>query len=458
MVGGAAAEPVGGVRDDRVAVAVAGLLSFVAMFDMNVVNVALPRIAAGFDADPRSVQWVVLAYAIPAVALLLPAGRWLDRVALRPALLLAVAVFAAANLAAVVAPSLPVLVGLRALQGVGGAVLMVLMPVLAMAAVAPQRRGRAMAVPATAGPVGGVLGPAVGGPLIELAGWRVAFVPAVLVSLAAVVLVRRSRIVAGVLAGPDRAGLVDATLLVAGLGAVCAVATGLLTGPVAVAVAVVAGVAALVAWGARPGARSVAAALRPGGTAPTVAVALLAGAFAAASYLVTVGLQAGGSGPAAAGFVLLAFPLGMVVAGPPAGRLADRFSPRAVAVAGVALAAAGFALLAALPDVGSAAPVDVAWRVALAGLGTGLYGGPTQVLVLAGAARDRMATAGAGVQCARALGFALGPAAAALAWNSEGAVAVLATRPALTVAAVTAVVAALVLIPHRARTTTEEKP
>nr|WP_062401741.1 MFS transporter [Pseudonocardia sp. AL041005-10] len=326
MVGGAAAEPVGGVRDDRVAVAVAGLLSFVAMFDMNVVNVALPRIADGFDADPRSVQWVVLAYAIPAVALLLPAGRWLDRVALRPALLLAVAVFAAANLAAVVAPSLPVLVGLRALQGVGGAVLMVLMPVLAMAAVAPQRRGRAMAVPATAGPVGGVLGPAVGGPLIELAGWRVAFVPAVLVSLAAVVLVRRSRIVAGVLAGPDRAGLVDATLLVAGLGAVCAVATGLLTGPAAVAVAVVAGIAALVAWGARPGARSVAAALRPGGTAPTVAVALLAGAFAAASYLVAVGVQAGGSGPAAAGFVLLAFPLGMVVAGPPAGRLADRFS------------------------------------------------------------------------------------------------------------------------------------
>ncbi|MEU9821148.1 MFS transporter [Pseudonocardia alni] len=453
MVGGAAAEPVGAVRDDRAAVAVAGLLSFVAMFDMNVVTVALPRIADGFGADPRAVQWVVLAYAIPAVALLLPAGRWLDRVAARPALLLAVAVFAAANLAAVVAPSLPVLVGLRALQGVGGAVLMVLMPVLAMAAVAPQRRGRAMAVPATAGPVGGVLGPAVGGPLIELAGWRVAFVPAVLVSLAAVVLVRRSRIVAGVLAGPDRAGLVDAALLVAGLGVVCAVATGLLTGPAAVTVAVVAGVAALVAWGARPGARSVAAALRPGGTAPTVAVALLAGAFAAASYLVAVGLQAGGSGPAAAGFVLLAFPLGMVVAGPPAGRLADRFSPRAVAVAGVALAAVGFALLAALPD-GEWTPIDVAWRVALAGLGTGLYGGPTQVLVLAGAARERMATAGAGVQCARALGFAVGPAAAALAWNTEGTV--LATRPALIVAAVTAVVAALLLIGHRGRPTTEE--
>ncbi|WP_226364813.1 MFS transporter [Pseudonocardia sp. ICBG162] len=450
---GTASEPAGQVRDDRAAVAMAGLLSFTAMFDMNVVTVALPRIAEGFGADPRTVQWVVLAYAIPAVALLLPAGRWLDRVAVRPALLTAVGVFAAANLTAVVAPSLPVLVGLRVLQGAGGAVLMVLMPVLAVAAVAPQRRGRAMAVPATAGPVGGVLGPAVGGPTIELVGWRVAFVPAVLVSLVAVVLVRRSRIVAGVLAGPDRAGIADASLLVAGLGLVCAVGTGLLAGTAVVSAAVVVAVAALTAWGARPGARSVAAALRPRGAAPAAAVALLAGAFAAASYLVAVGLQAGGSGPAAAGFVLLAFPLGMVVAGPPAGRLADRFSPRAVAVAGVALAAVGFALLAALPD-GEWTPVDVAWRVALAGLGTGLYGGPTQVLVLAGAARERMATAGAGVQCARALGFAVGPAAAGLAWNTEGTV--LATRPALIVAAVAAVVAALLLIGHRGRPTTEE--
>ncbi|OLL70044.1 putative transmembrane efflux protein [Pseudonocardia sp. Ae168_Ps1] len=444
------------MRDDRAAVAVAGLLSFVAMFDMNVVTVALPRIAEGFGADPRSVQWVVLAYAIPAVALLLPAGRWLDRVAVRPALLTAVGVFAAANLMAVVAWSLPVLVGLRALQGVGGAVLMVLMPVLAIAAVAPQRRGRAMAVPATAGPIGGVLGPAVGGPMIEMVGWRVAFVPAVLVSLLAVVLVRRSRIPAGRFTGPDGPGLADAALLITGLGLACAVATGVLTGPAVVATAVAVAVAALATWASRPGARSVAAALLPRGAAPAVAVALLAGAFAAASYLVAVGVQAGGSGPAAAGLALLAFPLGMVVAGPAAGQLADRYSPRAVAIAGVVLAAVGFALLAVLPDAESWNPVDVAWRVALAGLGTGLYGGPTQVLVLAGAAQDRMATAGAGVQCARALGFAVGPAAAALAWNTEGTV--LATRPALIVAALTAAGAALVLIPYRDRPTTEEDP
>lgn len=163
MVEGRTARSGGETRDDRAAVAVAGLLSFVAMFDMNVVTVALPRIADGFVADPRSVQWVVLAYAVPAVALLLPAGRWLDRIALRPALFAAVGVFAVANIAAVVAPSLPVLVGLRAVQGAAGAVLMVLMPVLATAAVAPHRRGRAMAVPATAGPIGGVLGPASAG-------------------------------------------------------------------------------------------------------------------------------------------------------------------------------------------------------------------------------------------------------------------------------------------------------
>ncbi|OLM08208.1 hypothetical protein Ae505Ps2_6326c [Pseudonocardia sp. Ae505_Ps2] len=87
-------------------------------------------------------------------------------------------------------------------------------------------------------------------------------------------------------------------------------------------------------------------------------MALLAGAFAAASYLVAVGLQTGGSGPAAAGLALLAFPLGMVVAGPAAGRLADRYSPRAVAIAGGVLAAVGFAVLAGLPDAESWNPVD----------------------------------------------------------------------------------------------------
>ncbi|ANY08474.1 MFS transporter [Pseudonocardia sp. HH130630-07] len=447
--------PPGTTHDDRAAVAVAGLLAFVAMFDMNVVNVALPAIGDGFAAGPSSAQWVVLAYAVPAVALLLPAGRWTDRGAVRPVTLVALTVFGLANAAAVLAPTLPVLVALRFVQGAGAAVLMVLMPVLAVAAVGPQRRGRAMAVPATAGPVGGVLGPALGGPLVETAGWRVVFVPAVVLVVVAMLLVGRSRIAGGRIARPDRPGVVDAGLLVVGLGLVGAVTTGAAgRGALPVAVLLVLSGAALGAWAWRPGARTVAAVLWAGrGVAPATAVGLLAVAFAAASYLVAVGLQHCGTGPAVTGLTLLAFPLLMAVAGPVAGRLADRLGPRPVAVAGAALAAAGFGLLATLPALGSWEPADVAWRLAVAGLGTGLYGGPTQLMVLAGAGRDRTATAGAGVQCARALGFAIGPAAAALAWSDDGAL--LHARPALVLAAVAAAIGALLLI-RPTRPTTEE--
>lgn len=71
--------PVGSAGEDRwLLVAVAGLLSFVAMLDMNIVNVALADIADGLHVSAATAQWTVLGYQLPVVALLLPVGRWLD--------------------------------------------------------------------------------------------------------------------------------------------------------------------------------------------------------------------------------------------------------------------------------------------------------------------------------------------------------------------------------------------
>ncbi|GGX33535.1 asparagine synthase C-terminal domain-containing protein [Streptomyces noursei] len=74
-------------------VAVAGICAFLAMFDMSVVTVAVPDIAAGFDVPVSVAHWAALAYQLPVVALLLPAGRWLDRAPLRPVVLGALAGF-----------------------------------------------------------------------------------------------------------------------------------------------------------------------------------------------------------------------------------------------------------------------------------------------------------------------------------------------------------------------------
>ncbi|MGW1680653.1 hypothetical protein [Saccharopolyspora sp. NPDC002376] len=56
------------------------------MLDMNIVNVGLADISRAFGISPGAAQWAALGYQLPVVALLIPAGRWLDQVGLRPAL------------------------------------------------------------------------------------------------------------------------------------------------------------------------------------------------------------------------------------------------------------------------------------------------------------------------------------------------------------------------------------
>ncbi|MFF1798906.1 MFS transporter, partial [Kitasatospora sp. NPDC058263] len=173
--------------DRWILVVAAGLLSFVAMLDMNVVNLALTDIAAGLHVSSTTAQWAVLGYQLPLVALLLPAGRWLGQVGARSALLLAVSCFALCSVLAAVAPWAGWLIAARLAQGAFGAVLFVLMPVLAATAVRPQLRGRAMSVPATLGPLGAVTGPVLGGLLLDHVGWRAIFLvklPVCLVALA----------------------------------------------------------------------------------------------------------------------------------------------------------------------------------------------------------------------------------------------------------------------------------
>ncbi|MFC9327103.1 MFS transporter [Kitasatospora sp. NPDC057015] len=402
-------------------VAVAGMLSFVAMLDMNVVNLALTDLARDLGVSAGVAQWAVLGYQLPLVALLLPAGRWLDQVGIRPALLTAVGGFAVAGAFAAVAPWAVWLIVARLVQGAFGAVLFVLMPVLAMRSVRPGLRGRAMSVPATLGPLGAVTGPAVGGLLLDHFGWRAVFLVKLPVCLAAWLIARRCAPPGGRLRRPDAASLADAGLvggavaaLLLGLGLSSASPAWLLLGVPAVPL--------LARWSRGPGGRPVREVLRAGGTHGLhAAVLAVAAGFAAMHYLVALHLRRDEAVSATAtGLAVLCFPLAMGLTGPLGGRLADRFGARPVAVAGAGLTAVGLLLLVPLGD-GWSLPA-VAWRLALAGAGMGLYGGPVQALVMSSAPPERTATAGSAVQLARSLGFTLGPALGAAGWAIGGGV------------------------------------
>ncbi|TVT60505.1 MFS transporter [Amycolatopsis rhizosphaerae] len=400
-------------------VAAGGLVSFVAMLDMNIVNVGLAPISRDFGISPGAAQWAALAYQLPVVALLVPAGKWLDQVGLRPALLAALAGFTMFSLSSALSPWPAWLFVSRAGQGIFGAVLFVLMPAIAARSVRPQARGRAMSVPATLGPLGAVVGPAAGGLLLDAFGWRAIFLVKIPFCVVAFALARRHAPAGGALRGPDRRAALDGGLAAAALTSVLLALTFGGNDPRWLLLLAAAAVP-FTLWLKGSGAEPVRGLLRDRGPGRvTLAVLALAAAFGAMNYLVALHLQrSDGISAAATGLTMLAFSAAMAVFGPVGGKLADHWGARRTTVTGAALTAAGLLLL--LPLGTGWHPADVAWRLALAGAGMGLYGGPAQLLALTSAAPERMNTAGAVVQLGRSLGFTLGPALATTGWALSG--------------------------------------
>lgn len=399
-------------------VAVAGVLSFVVMFTMSIVNVALADIGRDFDVSPATALWAVMGYQLSVVSLLLPAGRWLDSAGLRPALLFSITGFATFSVVAALSPWLAWLIVARIAQGAFGATLFVLMPVLAARAVRPQQRGRAMSIPATLGPLGAAAGPAIGGVLLDSLGWRAVFLVKVPFCVAAVVIAWKSAPHGGTLTVPDRRALTDAGLIACSVALVLLAVTFAHSSSAWVLLALVAA-GPLAIW-LRTGGRPVMLALRKSKTAPVnAAVLAVALGFAAMTYVVALHLQLyDGIDAATTGLTVLCFSAAMGVAGPIGGRLADKWGARPTAVTGAAITATGFLLL--LTAASPWTPGALAWRLALAGLGMGLYGGPTQMLVMSSVPPDLLATAGSTVQLSRSLGFTLGPPLATIAWTLGG--------------------------------------
>src|ERR1700712_1562636 len=145
--------------------------SGLAQLDGTVVNVALPRIGADLGANLTSLQWTLNAYTLTLSGLLLLGGSLGDRLGRRRIFALGVLRFAIASAGCALAPTVQVLIGMRALQGVAAALLMP--GSLAILEAVFRRQDRAAAVGAWSG-LGGIataIGPVVGGLLVGMAPW-----------------------------------------------------------------------------------------------------------------------------------------------------------------------------------------------------------------------------------------------------------------------------------------------
>lgn len=276
------------------------LAMLLASLGTSIANIALPTLAAAFAAPFGDVQAVVVVYLATLTLAVLAAGWLGDRYGLKPMLIAGLALFAFAALFSALAPTLPLLIGARALQGVGAAFLMTLAMALLRASAPPARLGRAMGLIGTLSALGMALGPALGGVLLPLTGWRGLFwiqLPPTLLALGLAI---------AVLPGMGRPGATAARVR---LGAV-------LDRPLLANLAI------------------------NGLVAAVMMATLVVGPF-----FLGLGLPA-----AAVGAVMALGPVVSIVGGVPSGRLVDQLGPDRVLMLGLGLLLGGAVLLALLPD------------------------------------------------------------------------------------------------------------
>lgn len=146
-----------------------------ASLGISVASVLLPTLMRSFSATVSDVQWVVLAYLMSVTVTIVSAGRLGDLFGHRRVLISGLVVFIAASVLSAAAPSLGLLIAGRALQGLGGAILIALPMSIARDVVPTERLGTAMGLLGTTSAVGTALGPSLGGLLLTWGDWRMAF-------------------------------------------------------------------------------------------------------------------------------------------------------------------------------------------------------------------------------------------------------------------------------------------
>jgi len=145
---------------------------FMLLLDGTIVNIAIPSIMDAFQTGFSQVEWVMNAYLLVFAVLLITAGRLGDLYGRKAILVSGLCVFTLASLACGLAPGIGWLIGFRALQGLGGAMMMPSTLSILANVFPPEERGKAMGFWGAVSGVSLALGPSLGGLLVEAQSWR----------------------------------------------------------------------------------------------------------------------------------------------------------------------------------------------------------------------------------------------------------------------------------------------
>ena len=207
-------------RRTTAVVGVLALAVFMSSLDLFIVNLAFPYIAKQYPGTSlSSLSWVLNAYTIVFAAVLVPAGRWADRIGRRRLFVAGLAVFTLGSVLCGLAPGVAALIAARVIQAAGAGAMVPASLSLLLAAVPPAARAKALGTWSALGALGAALGPVIGGSLVQI-DWRWVFWINVPVGVAAVILAVRVVPESRDSSSRGRPDLVGAVLLAASVGLV----------------------------------------------------------------------------------------------------------------------------------------------------------------------------------------------------------------------------------------------
>ena len=354
------ARPATSLREGWVVLTALILATLAVTVDNTVLNVALPSISADLHASTSELQWIVNAYGLVFGSLLLTGGSLADRIGRRRVLLAGLLAFSATSALVLLVHTATELIVLRALSGAAAAFLMPSTVALMYRTFEGSARATAIGIAGAIAGLGFVVGPLIGGVLLEFFAWQSVFLINVPIAILAIFLTRAA-VPGDVERSGGRADLTGTALSVFSMSALVAV---LIDGPdhgwtsalvVAFGLAALAGAATFVWWelrAAHPMIHIPTVARKPV-LGPGAAQAGLMFAISGSLFLITQQLQVlHGYSPLQAGLRTAPIAVGLVCAGPVLSWSVKAFGPPTAAAIGLVLTAAALLLMALGVDDG----------------------------------------------------------------------------------------------------------
>ena len=392
------------------------------VLDGSVVNVALPAMARELHASPGTAVWIVNGYQLATVVTLLPLAALGERVGYRRVFGGGVALFTAGSLACALSPSLPLLVSARVIQGLGAAGIMSVNGALVRFTYPKALLGRGVGLNALVVSLAAAVGPTLASVVLAVGSWPWLF--AINLPLGLINLVLATRALPQSARNPEGLDWTSAALNAVAFGAVFiggdafahAQGSAWLGAAMLLLGLGVGGMLVRREWGeARP---LIPVDLMRG---RVFALSVVASVCAFSAYMLAflaLPFQFEATlhrSQVETGLLMTPWPVALGLMAPLAGRLSDRFPAAVLGAVGMGLLCCGLVLLALMPP--GASDLDIVWRVALAGLGFGLFQAPNNRTLLSSAPRERTGAAGGMLATARLTGMTSGATMTALAFH-----------------------------------------